>query len=368
MIGFRFLVSYLFFVGIDIQAQSVKSIDLAVPAVFFTDPDRFEAGEKDRELLQQIANMIAATPPGEEITVCVFKFGLEDLAKQLVEAQNRGVKVRIIMNKGDTSKDTNKEVKDFLKTELADFHYIENDITDKAIIHNKFILFSGIESTTGPVHNIILQTSSNFQKKGTKKLQDMLIISSHELYYCFLDFWYEIKVLGAADELENYQYFRCSDKQRREAFFFPKRRDKESFGSDNILKILKEIEKPGTAEIRFAHGKWDENRDELAEQLDRLRDKGAKVEVVTNYDVDKEVRKELQDLRDDITYLDNTFNLHTKFFLVKDGNSKQVWTGSHNLTKRSLRENFEVLLKIEHEQVYRAYLEYFNKIKQLENP
>ena len=63
-----------------------------------------------------------------------------------MEAQNRGVKVRIIMNKGDTSKDTNKEVKDFLRTELADFHYIENDITDKAIIHNKFILFSGIES------------------------------------------------------------------------------------------------------------------------------------------------------------------------------------------------------------------------------
>ena len=188
--------------------------------------------------------MIAATPPGEEITVCVFKFGLDDLAQQLVEAQDRGVKVRIIMNKGDTSKETNKEVKDYLRTELKDFHYIENDISEKGIIHNKFILFSRLESTTGPVHNIVLQTSSNFQKKGAKKLQDMLIISSHELYYCFLDFWYDIKVLGAADKLDNYNYFNCSDEKNRQAFFFPKRRDKQEFGSDNILKILQGIKRP----------------------------------------------------------------------------------------------------------------------------
>ena len=51
MIGFRFLMVYLLFTVTTIQAQSVRSIDLAVPSVFFTDPDRFEAGEKDRELL-----------------------------------------------------------------------------------------------------------------------------------------------------------------------------------------------------------------------------------------------------------------------------------------------------------------------------
>ena len=102
--------------------------------------------------------------------------------------------------------------------------------------------------------------------------------------------------------------------------------------------------------------------------MELLKDKGALVEVVTNHDVDKEVRKELKALENDITYLDDSYNLHTKFFLVLDGDSKQVWTGSHNLTDRSLRENFEVLLKIENQQVYLAYLEFFHKIQGLANP
>jgi phosphatidylserine/phosphatidylglycerophosphate/cardiolipin synthase-like enzyme len=57
--------------------------------------------------------------------------------------------------------------------------------------------------------------------------------------------------------------------------------------------------------------------------------------------------------------------MHTKFFLVNDNGCQRVWTGSHNLTNRSLRENFEVLLMIEDPAIYQDYLEYFEKIKEL---
>ena len=351
---------------VNLQAQSVHTVALQLPKVLFTDPQSIEEGKSDQELLEQISELIKATPQGEEISVCVFKFGLEGLAKELIEAQNRGVKVRLILNKGDTSKETNQEVKDMLETELADFHYIENDITDKGIIHNKFILFSRIESTEGPLNNVILQTSSNFQKKGAKKLQDMLMISSSQLYYCYLDFWYDIKVLGSTDQLEHYEYFACSDQENR-AFYFPKRRDKEDFGKDEVLKVLEEIEEPVGSEIRFAHGKWDDNREELVEELRKLQEKGALVEVVTNRDVDKDVRKELKELEQGIHYLDQDYNMHTKFFLVEQQGVGEVWTGSHNLTERSLRENFEVLIKIDDQKIYQAYLEYFKAIKALAN-
>ena len=346
------------------EAQSTSPARLQVPTVLFTDPQSIEDDNRDRALLKQISELIHATPPGEEITVCVFKFGLEELAQELIDAQSRGVKVRLILNKGDTSKDTNKEVKDLMEVQLQDFHYIENDISDKGIIHNKFILFSRIESTDGPVHHLVLQTSSNFQKKGAKKLQDMLIISSDQLYFCYLDFWNEIKVLGRADQLEHYQYFTCSD-QQNQAFYFPKRREKEDFGKDEVSKVLEGIKDPGSAEIRFAHGKWDDNREEVIDELQKLREKGAHVEVVTNRDLDKEVRKELKDLKEGIYYLDDDYNLHTKFFLIQDQGRGYVWTGSHNLTERSLRENFEVLLKVEDPQIYQSYLEYFNTIKAL---
>jgi HKD family nuclease len=366
MTGFRYLATYMALVTITcVHAQSVQPIVLSTPSVIFTDPLRFEQGEKDNNLLKQISNLIKATPAGEEITVCVFKFELEALAHQLVAAQDRGVKIRIILNKGDTSKDANKQIKDFLRTKLHDFHYIENKITDKGIIHNKFILFSEVETTTGPLHDLILQTSSNFQMKGAKKLQDMLLISSPQLYHCFLDFWFQIKVLGNTNNLEDYNYFSCSDLQQRRAFFFPKRRDKEEFGSDNVLKVLKDIEEPESTLIHFAHGKWDENRESLAQELEELKRQGAQVEVVTNFDVDNDIREELEKLDDGVFYLDDDYNMHTKFFLVAEGEKKEVWTGSHNLTDRSLRENFEVLLKIEDKKVYQAYLDYFNSIKQL---
>jgi HKD family nuclease len=347
-----------------VQAQSTRPASLQVPTALFTDPQSIEEDDLDGALLKQISELIQATPPGEEITVCVFKFGLEELARELIAAQKRGVKVRLILNKGDTSKETNKEVKDLMEVQLRDFHYIENDISDKGIIHNKFMLFSRVESTDGPVHHLVLQTSSNFQKKGAKKLQDMLIISSDQLYFCYLDFWNEIKVLGRADQLEHYQYFTCSD-QENQAFYFPKRREKEDFGKDEVSKVLAGIKDPVSAEIRFAHGKWDDNREEVIDELQKLRERGAHVEVVTNRDLDKEVRKELKDLKEGIYYLDDDYNMHTKFFLVQDQGRGYVWTGSHNLTERSLRENFEVLLKIEDPKIYQSYLEYFNTIKAL---
>ena len=349
-----------------LYSQSPESVDITLPMALFTDITHFEEGQKDLALLKQISDLIKATPAGEEITVCVFKFELETLAQDLIEAQQRGVKIRIILNKGDTSKDTNKEVKDLLQKHIEDFHYIENEITDKGIIHNKFILFSRIASTAGPIPLLVLQTSSNFQKKGAKKLQDMLILKSPELYYCFLDFWFEIKVLARAGELDNFDHFSCTDNKENKVFFFPKRRDGESRGPDNVLRVLKKISHPEKAQIRFAHGKWDENREELAEALGKLKEEGALVEVVTNGEVDKDVQKELKGLEEGIQYLDESFKMHTKFFLIQDGDKKQVWTGSHNLTERSLRENFEVLLKVEDQAVYESYLKYFNEIKALD--
>ncbi|GJM28657.1 MAG: hypothetical protein DHS20C17_12920 [Cyclobacteriaceae bacterium] len=351
-----------------IQSQSVQPVVLDLPFVLFTDPQQLDEGGADRSLLVQIKKLVDATAAGEEITVCVFKFEQDELAHHLIQAQNRGVKVRVILNKGDTSKDTNKEMKDLLSSQLLDFHYIENKISKKGIIHNKFILFSEVETQQGPLKHLVLQTSSNFQKKGAKKLQDMLIFSSTELYYCYLDFWHQIKVLGTTDQLEHYQYFSCSDQKNNQAYYLPKRREKESFGKDPVLKVLEDIEQPSQTEIRFAHGKWDENREELAQALEKLQRQGALVEVVTNSDVDKDIRKELKELDKHVYYLDDDYNMHTKFFLVRQGDRKQVWTGSHNLTNRSLRENFEVLLKIEDPAIYQRYLDYFNQIKAVTLP
>ena len=82
-IAFLF-VFQLVFSGL--YGQSVQLVDIKTPLALFTDVSTFEAGKKDPILLSQISDLIGATPPGEEISVCVFKFELEPLAQDLINA------------------------------------------------------------------------------------------------------------------------------------------------------------------------------------------------------------------------------------------------------------------------------------------
>ncbi len=319
----------------------VPMINFSPPEVWFTDPLKISVGQEDFTLLNRMLELVNSVPSGEEITVCVFKFEKGKLARALLEAEDRGVKIRVIINKGETSEEINRDTKELFKTELDDFHYIKNTITKKSIIHNKFMLFSRIETVGGSHSNVVLQTSSNFQDKGTGKLQDLIVTADQGLYHAYLDFWYEIKVLGNASRLDDYDYLKFSGSNLYKAYFFPKREDGEEIGKDNVVQILKHIKQPSSTIIRFAHGKWTPGREKVVNQLDEAISNVARIEIITNGDLDYEIRSQLLDLNANLTTLGMEANLHTKFFLVDDGTSQIVYTGSHNLSERSLRDNFE---------------------------
>jgi len=371
----RFVIHLLLliWIGLGIHSgigQQLQTTEL-LSKTLFTDPAKISMGQADRTLLNQIRDLIEITPEDEEITICIFKFDDQEILESLISAKERGVKVRIILNNGETSEKVNERIKGTLKKEIEDFYYIENEITKKAIIHNKFILFSRIEAPSGSISHVILQTSSNFQQKSTEKLQDMLLIKDKYLYFSYLDFWYDIKVFGKINMLESYNYFDMQNADKNiKAFFLPKRRDEEEYGNDIIIKILDEIREPKNTRIKLAHGKWKKERDEVIDKLKDLVKDGAQVEIVTNHDLDEDVRDELNKTKASIKYLDSKTNLHTKFFLIdgefKNGNRKIVYTGSHNLTERSLRDNFEVLVEVIDQQIYREYLAYFNQIMELD--
>jgi len=367
----RFFLLLFIFRAYFTLAQQVIPVDVELPNVLFTSPEIIQSGEKDPTLFQAINDLVKATPAGEEITVSIFKFDHKGIARNLVEAQNRGVKVRLIMNKGETSKKDNKDIKEYFKANLDDFHFVENTISKKAIIHNKFMLFSGIETTSGLVSNVILQTSSNIQKKSSEKLQDMIIFQDEDIYYGYLDFWYDIKVLGSVDKLESYNYYDIeNDDYDLKAYFFPKRKNEEEKGQDNIIKILNAIDEPDKAHIRFAHGKWNEDREDVMSLLIELSQKGALVEIISNKNISPDLLKNIEGDQTSITFLPDQVNMHTKFFLTDadfgNGRKQIVWTGSHNMTERSLRNNFEVLLAIANQEIYDKYLKYFIEIKNLD--
>jgi phosphatidylserine/phosphatidylglycerophosphate/cardiolipin synthase-like enzyme len=162
------------------SAYSQELTEVQYHETIFTDVSKIQKGQQDFKLLNKVIELIDATPKGEEITVCIFKFSYKKITEALIRAKQRGVGVRIILNKGSTSDKDNEKNKDILKEHFDDFYFIKNNISKKGIIHNKFILFSRT-NVGGSFHDhIILQTSTNFQKKSTNKLQDMVVFSTRK--------------------------------------------------------------------------------------------------------------------------------------------------------------------------------------------
>ncbi len=85
---------------------------------------------------------------------------------------------------------------------------------------------------------------------------------------------------------------------------------------------------------------------------------------------DSEITISIFKLDADVKYLDEDINLHTKYFIIEStqNNKKSgvVWTGSANLTERSLRLNFEVVLEVRDQKIYDYYLHNFNQINLLD--
>jgi phosphatidylserine/phosphatidylglycerophosphate/cardiolipin synthase-like enzyme len=329
----------------------------------FTSVSKIQNGQDDFKLLGRTIELIDATPKGEEITVCVFKFSYKKMTEALIRAKQRGVAVRIILNKGSTSNEVNQKNEKRLKEHFDDFYFIENDVSKKSIIHNKFILFSRT-NVGGTFHNhIILQTSTNFQKKSANKLQDMVVFSDKEIYDGYMKYWFQILSHRNKENLPEFNYFNVKNtSETMQVYFYPKRKEGKKYGKDDIKKILKSIQNPENATIKFAHGKWDGERLDIIEELKELQSEGSNLAIITNKNINEGARDELKQFGNDLILLNNSINMHTKFLLIQDGNSKMVITGSHNITERSLRENFEVLIVFHSELLYDSYANYFADI------
>jgi len=363
---YQFVTSSLLFVWTilhSFSAYSQEITEVQYHETLFTDVSKIQKGQQDFKLLNRIIELIDATPKGEEITVCIFKFSYKKITEALIRAKQRGVGVRIILNKGSTSNEDNEKNKERLKEHFDDFYFIKNDISKKGIIHNKFILFSRT-NVGGTFHDhIILQTSTNFQKKSAYKLQDMVVFSDKEIYDGYMKYWIQILSHRNKETLPDFNCFNVKNtSETMNVYFYPKRREGKKYGKDDIKKILKSVQNPENATIKFAHGKWDDERLDIIEELKELQSEGSNLEIITNKNIDESAKDELMQFGNDLILLNNSINMHTKFLLIQDGNSKMVITGSHNITERSLRENFEVLIVFHDELLYNSYANYFEEI------
>jgi phosphatidylserine/phosphatidylglycerophosphate/cardiolipin synthase-like enzyme len=351
-------------------------ISVAFPEAVFTDVNKIKQGTSSLAVLDRLISLIQATPKGESVHLSVFLFNYAPLSNVIKKASERGVKLYIMMDMGreeslETNPITYHELKRVLEAKEGVMVSVKNDASTIAINHNKFAIFSAIETTTGNVQHVVFQTSHNFTETDSRKFQDAVLLADTGLYNAFKSYWADMEA-KASSGMKDYYYTEYSDATKGiNAYFMPKRRNGTNYGDDTIIEFLNNINNPATATIKIGMSDWTNTRLNIVQKLAELQALGATIEVVVKNKIDESIMTGLREMQQNGAYLKvydtSKANIHAKFILIEGSwegsNSKILITGSHNFTNNALRNNNEVMLLFKNNALFVNYNAYFESLK-----
>ncbi|MGX5689234.1 phospholipase D-like domain-containing protein [Arcticibacter tournemirensis] len=352
-------------------------ISATLPDAIFTDLTKVSVGQASPAIMDRLISLIDATPANAAIHLSIFGFDHSGVISALKKASERGVILHIMidMSVEDTKAQnppTISTIRGFIKAG-SEVVVVTNDVNTSSINHNKFVLFSELNTDKGKVSNVVFQTSHNFTVDDSKKIQDAVTMSHEGLYNAYVTYWNDIKAKASSGMKDFYYKEYTNDADGITAFFFPKRRNGTSYGDDTVIEILNNITEPSTATIRVGMSDWVVSRINVANKLSDLVTAGARVEVVVKDKIDAEVQAVLRDMQSRGAFIKiyniSRTNIHSKFLLIegkyKGQQSTIVATGSHNYTTNALRNNNETLLMLRNSSLYANYVSYYNEMKKL---
>lgn len=365
------------------KLAQVIPLQSPVPDAFFTDLSKVGNGLASPVIMDRLIAMLDAAPQGSSVSLCIFEFDHAGVIDALKRASDRGVILRLMidMSREETiaqNPPTISKLRSFINSS-SEVVVIKSDAGTSSINHNKFVLFSQLETKSGKVENVIFQTSHNFTVDDTKKIQDVVILSQKGLYDAYLAYWNDMKA-KAENGMKDYYYKEYDNPVTGlTACFFPKRRDGATYGADNIIEILDAITEPTTALIRIGMSDWVASRINIVQKLDELLAQGATIEVIVKSKADQEILDGLENLRIkgayvkiyNLTYSNQVkINIHSKFMLIrgewKGEQCDLLVTGSHNFTTNALRYNNEALLILKnHNDFFSTYMKVYDDMKKL---
>lgn len=352
-----------------------KQVKLELPGAYFTDIEKVGYGQSSLVIMDKLIEMIDATPENAHLYLSIFGFDHAGTINALERASKRGVILHIMIDLSidDTKKQnpgTISKIMGFANSN-SEVIVVTNDVNDSSINHNKFVLFSELNTTEGKVQNVVFQTSHNFTIDDSKKVQDAVTLNDAGLYEAYKVYWNDIKA-KAISGMKDFNY-REYNGNNLTAFFFPKRKNGVSYGDDSIIEILNNLD-PTTATIRVGMSDWVKSRVNVVEKLSDLLDQGAKIEVVVKNKIDIEIQNVLISMKNRGAFIKiyniSKTNIHSKFMLI-DGKYKGeqctlLITGSHNFTTNALRNNNEAMLMMKNQTIlYDKYINYYAELKEL---
>ncbi len=352
-----------------------QGLTISFPEALFTDHLKIARKESSPIIMNRLISLVNASVNGSGIHISIFGCDYPALTTALRNAANRGVNVHLMvdMSAEDTQKENLKIVNELKNIPRIDVVIVTNDAGNIAINHNKFALFSKIETSAGEEKNVIFQTSHNFTIADSRKIQDAVVLKDQALYNAFKQYWEDIKIRAVVG-MAFFDYREYIDETKGiYAYFLPKRKNNQFFGDDTIIEILEGIEEPESATIRIGMSGWTDTRLNIIEKLEDLMAQGAEIQVVTKTGISAAIESRLRSMKANGAYVkifaDSKINIHSKYMVIDakwKGQPRQlVVNGSQNFTRNALRYNAEVTMVLLQPSIYQAYHDNFEHIKQL---
>ena len=370
------LLFICFFLGLS-TTLGAEVIDLnrnvKVEALFSTPKRILFIPIKDKKLDEKLLKILKVAKPGSSIHATMFKSDNVEMAEAFTQAQQKGVKVHIILDGIQTEKKYSKFTKvliEGLPKENLTICQPKGCLGPKSN-HNKFYLFS--DTSLG--RNITIQSSANLSKGHHYRFNDMTIIySDQKLYDSYLKYWVDMSAgIKIPDYMQTINGQGLSDTEGLIKTWWSPSIDLES---DPFLLTLSKTncEKDADHRISLSHSYFKQKRAAaILTELLRLNAEGCKVEMALRADKDhNQMHEELKKAKKagievSLTHyiLNSGVDIHSKIILidalVSGERKKVVFAGSSNIKDGTLLSNDETIIRFISDGLYEAYLKYFKK-------
>jgi hypothetical protein len=336
--------------------------------VFFVRPDapcRGTGYGKDRNAMAELIRLIRSVPEGGRIDGHIFNISIDQVAKELYQAQKR--KVAVYISTDGQVAGSQDAAKTVYLDQLKHIVYCSGSNRaciakrDKAISHTKLFTFSKATQPDGTVSSDVVWFGSANQTltSGTNTFNDTVTIYGANGIYKdlrhYLDDLYEQKRTG--------DYFKPDSGRgyiRRlpaNVYISPEAQ------TDLVNHRLDDLTPGAGCEVRVMQSMMKDNRQAIARRLVKMKEGGCDVRVVSSHP-DPETIQRLKAAGIEV----RRARVHNKAFIVRGnfaGTTKyRVHTGSHNIGIGATRYFDEIFVKLapevgETHPVYDAYVQHF---------
>lgn len=306
---------------------------------------KVHAGELDKNTPHTLDKWLVAklSLAKERIDAALYDLDSEPIADALINAHNRGVRVRVFTENDNADGEEIERMQD-------EGVPVRDDGDNAGYMHHKFIVIDERYVWTGsynPTYNGAYKNNNN-----------VIWIDSEPLAYNFTQEFREMFVSAQLDKSSDphipFPHITLNDGTQISTYFAPE--------NDTISPLLKEI-KSAKKSIYFMVFSF--THDKLGKAMRDQYKKGIPVEGVFDRSQNqKDKYSEYEPMKKEgllVRMDNNSGKIHHKVIVIDE---ETVITGSYNFSKRAEEQNSENLLIIKgNEDIAQAYLNEFNRLK-----